>query len=74
MKPNTPLPWAANELLEKPEDKAFAIHAANAYPGLVDALQAACEVADCYPQFAKYGTRWRQMLVQLGEDVPEGFE
>lgn len=46
------------------------IHYAAAYPLLVEAIQAAVEVADCYPQFEKYSARWRQLLEQLGEEVP----
>lgn len=50
--------------------KTWTDHYLNAYNPLVDALQAAVEVADCHPQFEKYSTRWRQLLEQLGEDVP----
>lgn len=71
MKPNTPLPWAANEMPEKAEDVAFAIHAANAYPMLLEALGVALELVDGDPAQAKWSARWRELLAHLGEEVPD---
>lgn len=52
------------------EDMPHIAHAINAYPGLVDALQIAVEVADLHPQHEKYAARWRVLLKSLGENAP----
>lgn len=42
----------------------------NAYPGLVEIVQAAIEVAELYPEQEKWSARWRMALQTLGEEVP----
>lgn len=61
----------ATKKLRKPKlAKTWIYHYAEAYMPLVEAVQAAVEVADCYPQFDKYAARWRDLLKKLGEEVP----
>jgi hypothetical protein len=37
---------------------------------LVEALKVAIEVADLHPQHEKYAARWRELLRNIGEEVP----
>lgn len=40
------------------------------YDALVDALQSAIEVAECYPEQEKWSARWRALLTAIGEKQP----
>lgn len=61
--------------LKKPTlAKDWMEHYGQAYGPLVEALQAAVEVADCYPEQEKYSTRWRDLLRKLGEEVPQTMD
>lgn len=37
---------------------------------LVEALQQAIEVAECYPEQEKWSRRWRELLTAIGEKQP----
>lgn len=73
MKPTTPLPWKKADghfQHVTGDDLDYIIHAANAYPGLVEILKVAIEVAELYPEQEKWSARWRQALLTLGEQPP----
>ena len=40
------------------------------YEALVEALQQAIEVAECYEEQEKWSRRWRELLTAIGEKQP----
>lgn len=68
MKPATPLPWNkddfySDEYAHREEDIAYGVHAANAYPLLVEALKGAAHWVDETEQLGKIDA----LLRELGE-------
>ena len=72
---NDPTNWNTDEFNEglatfKSADMAHLVaKRCNAYPGLVEIVKVAIEVADLHPQHAKHAARWREALRSLGEQI-----